>query len=170
MIEIETLVSTDIKDFLKQLSAVIEFDQVRTDALPRESFAPEYNDSMWRAWRRDHRRVIEELLSTADTIPPARLSELTELTTTREPALIGSAVLEYFAEVVCGSCPGERLGTAERFVGWLIANLSNQPEGKSRQQSARVSILQWLPVIDPLRIAQDPECCYGAATLSLVEW
>jgi hypothetical protein len=170
MIEIETLAPTDIKNFLKQLAAAIELDQVRVDVLPQESFAPEYNDSMWRAWRRDHRRVIEELLSTADRIPPAMLSELTRLAITREPVLIGSAVLEFFAEVVCGACPRERLGTAERFIGWLTANLSNQPEGKPRHESARASILQWLPVIDPLRIAQDPECGYGVATLSLAEW
>ena len=33
--------------------------------------------------------------------------------------------------------------------------------GRPRHQDARTSILQWLPVTDPLRIAQDPECGYG---------
>src|ERR1700676_3314887 len=160
---VETLAPKDIQHFLKQLSATIQLDQVRVDALPPESFSPAYSDSMWRAWRRDHRIFINELLSTAYTIPPVMLSELTRLTVTREPALIGSVVLELFAEVVSGSCPREELGTAERFIGWLIKHLSDQPEGNPRHEGARASILQWLPVIDPLRIAKDPECGYDAA-------
>jgi hypothetical protein len=158
---IKTLTPEDIRTFLKRLSTAIELDQVHVDALPPERFSPEYSDGMWRTWRRDHRVFIGKLLLTADAIPPAMLRELTGLAITHEPELIGDVVLELCAEVVSGSCPPEDIGTAECFFGQLIKQLSDQPEGNRRHESAQGSLLQWLPVNDPLRIAQDPECGYG---------
>jgi hypothetical protein len=158
---IKTLTPEDIRTFLKQLSTAIELDQVHVDALAPERFSPAYSDGTWRAWRRDHRVFIDRLLLTADAIPPAMLRELTGIAIAHKPELIGSVVLELFAEVVSGSCPPEDHGTAERFFGWLIKQLNDQPGGNLRHESARASILQWLPVSDPLRIAQDPERGYG---------
>ena len=158
---IKALTPEDIRTFLKRMSTAIELDQIHVDTLPPERFSPVYNDGMWRAWRRDHRVFIDKLLLTAVAIPPAMLRELTRIAITREPELIGRVVLELFTEVVSGSCPLEYLGTAERFFCWLIEQLRDQPEGKLRHESARASILQWLPVADPLRIAQDPECSYS---------
>jgi hypothetical protein len=158
---IKTLTPKDIRNFLKRLSNAIELDQVHVDALPPERFSPAYSDSMWRDWRHGHRVFIDELLLTADAIPPAMLSELTGIAITYEPALIGSVLLEIFAEVVSGSCAREDLGTSERFFGWLIKQVSQQPKGNLRHKGAPASILRWLPVSDPLRIAQDPECGYG---------
>jgi hypothetical protein len=96
-----------------------------------------------------------------DAIPSATLGELTRIAVTYEPDLIRHIALELFAEVVSGSCPQKELGTAELFFGWLIKQVGAQSEGRPRHQDARTSILQWLPVTDPLRIAQDPECGYG---------
>jgi hypothetical protein len=158
---IEKLTSKDIRNFLKRLSAAIELDQVHVDALPAERFSPAYSDSMWRAWRHDHRVFIDKLLLTADAIPPAVLDELTGIAITNKPALAGSVVLELFAEVVSGSCLEADLGTADRFFGGLIKQLRDHPEGSPGLEGARASIVKWLPVADPLRIAQDPECGYG---------
>lgn len=157
---IETLAPEDIQNCLKRLSTAIELDQVHVDRLPPERFSIAYRDSMWRTWRHDHRVFVEKLLLTADAIPPLMLWQLTGIATAYEPALVGNAVLELFAEVVSGCC-AEDFGTAERFFGALIEKMRGQCKGRPRQGGAQASILQWLPAADPLRIAQDPECGYG---------
>jgi hypothetical protein len=154
-----TLAPEDIKKFLKRASVAIELEQLYVDMLPPESFSPQYNDGMWRDWRRDHRSFIEMMLSTADAIPPATLRELTAIATTREPAEIGRALVELFGEVVGDCCPKEDLATATQFLGRLTEEMRNRPESKLGLE-ARASILLWLPAIDPLRIARDPECGY----------
>jgi hypothetical protein len=155
---IDTLTPKDIKNFLERLSVAIGLDQVHVDALPAERFSPEYDDAMWRDWRHGHRDFIDQLVLTADTMEPATLSELTRLSITHEPGLIGSVMLELFAEIVCGSCSQEDCGTAEQFFGSLIEQVRDKAESRSRREGARISMLQWLPLIDPLRIARDPEC------------
>ncbi|MGY4177655.1 hypothetical protein ACVIHH_002946 [Bradyrhizobium sp. USDA 4518] len=154
-----TLTPEDIRNFLKQLSVAIELDQSSVDALPPERFSIEYDDDMWRAWRREHRLHIEKLLCTADAIPPVMLWRLTGVAIGYEPALVGNTLLELFAEVAAGGC--EDLATAETFFGVLIKQMSGQAKRSSRRGSARTSMLQWLPTTDPLRIAQDPECGYA---------
>jgi hypothetical protein len=156
----ETLTHADIRDLLRGFDASIELDQLRVDAMPAAKFHPAYEDSMWRGWRRNHRGYTNKLLSTVDAIPSEMLGELTRIAVTYEPDLIRRITVELFAEVVCEGPPGE-LGTAELFFGCLIKQVGAQSEGRPRHQDARTSILQWLPVTDPLRIAQDPECGYG---------
>jgi hypothetical protein len=156
----ETLLAKDEGNLLKRACNAIEFDQVLVDTSPAGSFSSAYNDSMWRSWRSDHRVLIERLASTVDKIPPAMLRELTELATTCEPAIAGETMLELCAEIVSGSCPEEDFGSAELFFGEIIRQLNAQSKGPGHE-SARASILRWLPVVDPLRIAQDPECAYG---------
>lgn len=154
------LTHADIRDFLSGLVAAIELDQLRVDGMPAAKFHPSYNDSMWRGWRSGHISYVSALLSTVDEIPSPMLRELAGIAITREPEAIGNIALEIFAEAVSGSCQEER-GTAELFFGSLIKHEGEQSERGPRQQSARISILQWLPVSDPLRIARDPECGYG---------
>ncbi|WMT76948.1 hypothetical protein [Bradyrhizobium sp. Ash2021] len=155
-----TLTLEDVQEFLKRLTATIELDQLNVDAMPPEHFATAYNDSMWRTWRHDHRAYIEKLLLTTDAMPPVMLWQLTGIAIAYEPARVGNIVLELFAEVVSGSC-AEDLGTADRFFGRLIQEMSGQRKGNSCHGSAQASILRWLPELDPLRIARDPECGYG---------
>jgi hypothetical protein len=156
----ETLTHADIRDLLKGLGAAIELDQFRVDAMPAAKFQPPDNDRMWRVWRAGHISYINKLLSSVDTIPSAMLIELTGIAITYEPNVIGHIALKLFAEAVSGSCPQEELGTAERFFGWLIKQVGEHSEGSPRSTGAKSSILEWLAVTDPLRIAQDPECGY----------
>jgi hypothetical protein len=157
----ETLTHADIRDLLKGFSAGIELDQLRVDAMPAANFKAPYNDRMWRGWRSGHISYINKLLSSVDRIPPAMLKELTWIAMTYEPKVIGQVALELFADAVSGSCPEEELGTAERFFGWLIKQAGDDSQHSPRSQGARSSVLQWLAVTDPLRIARDPECGYG---------
>ncbi|WP_050629305.1 hypothetical protein [Bradyrhizobium viridifuturi] len=101
------------------------------------------------------------MLSTADAIQPATLKHVTEVATAYEPGVVGSVVLELFAEVIGGRA--EDLGTAGNFFGALIEEMGGQRRGSASHVEAQVSILQWLPTTDPLRIAQDPECGYALA-------
>jgi hypothetical protein len=156
----ETLTHADIRDLLRGFGAAIELDQYRVDAMPAAKFHPAYDDSMWRRWRDDHISYASRLVSTVDAIPSEMLGELTRLAVTYEPELIRYIALELFAEVACDG-PQDKLGTAELFFGWLIKQVGAQSKGLPRHQGARSSISQWLPVTDPLRIAQDPECGYG---------
>ncbi|MVT64860.1 hypothetical protein GPL21_07035 [Bradyrhizobium pachyrhizi] len=155
------LTPKDIKTFLNRLAAAIERDQVNVDALPRERFSIAYNDSMWRSWRQDHRDYIEKLLSTVEAIPPVVLKQLTEIAAAYEPELVGGAMLELFAEVVSGSS-AEDVGSAERFFGALIKEMSGQRKRIYHHVNAPESVMQWLEPADPLRIARDPECQYGS--------
>ena len=156
----ETLTHADIRDLLRGFDAAIELDQLRVDTMPAAKFHPAYDDSMWRGWRRNHRSYTTKLLSTVDAIPSEMLGELTRIAVTYEPDLIRHVTLELFAEVVCEGLQ-EELGTAALFFGCLIKQVGTQSEGRPRHQDAKTSILQWLPVTDPLRIAQDRECGYG---------
>lgn len=157
----ETLTHADIRNLLQRFSAAIELDQRHVDVVPAASFHPLYDDKMWRDWRAYHVSYIDKLLTSVDTIPSAMLTELTEIATTYEPKVIGHVAIGLFAEAVSGSCPEEELGTAERFVRWLIKEARQHCEGTPRPESARSSVSRWLSAIDPLRVAQDPECQYG---------
>jgi hypothetical protein len=150
----------DVKNFLKRASAAIQLDQVYVDALPSESFAREYDDSMWRVWRREHRSLINKLLRTADAIQPATLRELTRITAIHEPSHIGAVVLDLFAELVGGNS-AEDIPTAEQFFSWAIRQLPRWSKSGTHKEGARASILQWVPLLDPLHIADDPQCGYG---------
>lgn len=158
---IKTLTPEDIQNILRRLSVAIEIDQVYVDAMPRERFSPEYNDSMWRDWRTDHRAFVGRLVLTTDAILTTMLSELTEIAITREPARVRSIILELFAEVVGGHCSQDDFVTAEQFFGRLIKQTRDEPKRSRRHEGAQAAILQWLPVVDPLRISQDSECGYG---------
>ena len=157
----ETLAAQDVGNLLKRVSTAIQFDQVLVDTLTAGSFSPAYSDRMWRGWRSDHRAFIDRLASTVDKIPPAMLSELTGLATTCEPALVGKTMRELLALIISGSCPEEDFASAKLFFGEIIRQLNAESTGvPPRHENARASILRWMPVVDPLRIAQDPECLY----------
>ena len=151
----------DIRDLLAGFDAAIELDQLRVDALPPECFHPYYTDSTWRLWRCLHRAYIERLLATVDAIRPELLDRLTLVALCYDPAVVGDAMLDLFGDGVSGNCPEEELGTATLFFGRLIEALCLMRMGKPRNEAARALMMEWLPVTDPLRIAQDEECGYG---------
>ena len=101
---VKTITPEDIRDLLGGFAAAIELDQLRVDALPPEKFHPLYSDSLWRSWRRDHITYINKLLTTVSVIPPAVLEELTRITITCEPAVVGQFAADLLAEEVCGNC------------------------------------------------------------------
>jgi hypothetical protein len=157
----ELLTAEDLRDLLIGFAAAIELDQIRVDALPPEKFHPEYDDGMWRRWRRNHLEYIHKLLPSIDEIPSTILKELSQAAIAHEPAAVGQIALDLFADAASGSCAEEELENATRFFGWLIKGLSGKSPGKPLNKGARTRMMQWLPVTDPLRISRDPECSYG---------
>jgi len=52
----KTLTTEDMRDLLTGFAAAIEFDQILVDALPPESFHPDYSPDMWRMWHQHRAR------------------------------------------------------------------------------------------------------------------
>jgi hypothetical protein len=157
----KTLNTQDIRDLLVGFAAAIELDQIRVDALPPRKFHRHYSPSLWRTWRRSHLDYINQLLSSVNAMPPALLQELTRLALTYEPSAVRETVIDLFSCAASGvECP-EQFEAATLFFGWLIVDVRRRSEGKQIVGDARTLMMQWLPVTDPLRIAEDSECGYG---------
>ena len=155
------IMTSDVRDLLTCFAAAIELDQVRVDALPARKFHHLYSGSLWRMWRRDHLEYVNLLLSTVDAIPPAILDKLTWIATNYEPEIVGEAAIDLFGGVAGGTYPREDVATAAVFFEWLIEHLTDKCDGQPIGEDAPAFMMRWLPVTDPLRIAQDPECGYG---------
>jgi hypothetical protein len=63
---------------------------------------------------------------------------------------------------VSDSYAPEEVETASLFFGSLIQDVTRASPGKPVQGDAKALMMNWLPVTDPLRIAEDPETGYGA--------
>ncbi|MBR1272938.1 hypothetical protein JQ629_36275 [Bradyrhizobium sp. AUGA SZCCT0222] len=149
----------DIRDWLAGLAAAIELDQIRVDALPKERFPPQYDDGSWRLWRKEHLEFIARLLPTIDEIPPPTLKQIGRLAFKYESAVVNGILLGILADVASKDCAYEELTTAGLFLNELIRRVLLK--GVPVAGDARDRITRWVPVTDPLGIAQDTECLYG---------
>jgi hypothetical protein len=156
-----TLTHADVRDLLIGLSAAIELDQIRVDALRANGFHPAYNDSMWRRCRRDHLNFIDRLLPTVTMISKALLRELSRIAVAYDPAGVHEVMVDLLSEAANGTCALEEVESAEKFFGWLVKNASLGVPGEPLAGNARSLMMQWVRVTDPLHIADDPECGYG---------
>ncbi|KRR06837.1 hypothetical protein [Bradyrhizobium valentinum] len=157
---VKLLTAEDLRAFFRGFAAAIELDQIRVDTLPAHRFHHEYSDSVWRSWRNTHLRYLNQLLLTLDMIPPAELEKLTWIATNHEPAFLGEATLNVFAEAATSSAEMNDLATAKLFFDRFIEVVMRSSNPKLVDGDAAALMMRWLPVTDPLRIAQDPECGY----------
>jgi hypothetical protein len=165
----DMLEHADIEIVLRRFSTAIERDQRRIDAMPRAKFHPSYNDAMWRDWRHGHRIYVDLLASTVADVPLLLLEKLSVIARSYEPKFIREVVLEIFSEVVSGSCDQDEYATARRFFEGLTKQVRKRAKTTARGERAKVSLTRWFPLVDPLRIASDSECVYGAsASLTLL--
>jgi hypothetical protein len=156
------LTHNDIREILTGFAAAIQLDQIHVDALPPERFHHFYDPGMWRQWRRDHLDYMNKrLLPTLEPMPSDLLRELTEIALTYEPMAVRESLLELFAHAVVEDA--EHLETATLFFQDLIRTINHLDPEKAKAPNAdtRACILKWLSSTDPLRISEDPECCYG---------
>jgi len=152
----------DIRDLFAGFFVAIELDQLRVDALPSEAFQEDYSDNTWRVWRRCHLEYLSLLLSTVHLIRPATLERLTWIAINYDPRFVGERLLDVLGAASACSVPREDVATAELFLKLLIEDVSGRREGRSIAQDARTLMQRWLRATDPLHIARDPECGYGA--------
>lgn len=154
------ITNDDIRELLAVFVAAVELDQIRVDALPEKAFHYHYSDNMWRIWRRCHLEYLRLLLSTVDAIQPATLEKLGRIAIHYEPKIVRERLRDLLGSAASGDVPREDVATAVLFFEWLIEDISGHPEGKSTGLDARALMMQWLPITDPLQIADDPECGY----------
>lgn len=165
----DTLEHADIETVLRRFSAAIERDQLRIDAMPRAKFHPSYDDAMWRDWRHGHRIYVNFLASTVADMPLLLLEKLSAIAPSYKPEFIRGVILEIFSEVVSGSCDQEQYATAGQLFEGLIKQVQERAKATTGGERAKVSLARWFPLVDPLRIASDPECVYGPlASLTLL--
>jgi hypothetical protein len=165
----DMLEHADIEIVLRRFSAAIERDQLRIDAMPRAKFHPLYHDAMWRDWRHGHRIYVNVLASTVADMPLLLLEKLSAIARSYKPEFIRAVILEILSEVVSGSCDQDEYATAGRLFEGLIEQVHKRAKATARGERAKVSLARWFPLSDPLRIALDPECVYGAsASLTLL--
>jgi len=154
----QMLTVEDVETMLKRLSGAIERDQTYVDGLPRGLFSHQYDDDLWRNWRRGHRTFIDDLLATVGAMSPTDLRQLTDVASGFAPTAVRKVALETFAEVV-GECV-DADKTARQFFARVAREVVRQGRGKRPAGDPREAISQWFSDIDPLTIAQDPECGY----------
>jgi hypothetical protein len=153
-----TITHEDIRNLLMGFAAAVELDQIRVDALPRERFHPAYIDSMWRSIRRESLDCIHRLLPTVNAMPLTLLEELSELSFAYDPRDVRETLVMLFSRALYWTEVDE---TAEQFFGRLIKNMAGKASsGNLLKRQASEQMMKWLFLIDPLRIAEDPECGY----------
>ena len=156
------ITKADIRDRLAAFIVAIKLDQIRVDALPARAFHCEYSESMWRLWRREHLEYLDLLFPTVEAIPQVTLERLTLIATQCDPKVVSERLLEFFGAASAHSVPRKDVATARIFFNLLIDDVSPRLEGKPVGYDARVRMMRWLRPTDPLHIARDPECGYGA--------
>jgi hypothetical protein len=165
----DTLEHANIETVLRRFSAAIERDQLRIDAMPLLKFHPSYDDAMWRDWRHGHRIYVNFLASTVADMPLLLLEKLSAIARSYKPEFIRGVILEIFSEVVSGFCDQDQYATAGQLFEGLIKQVQERAKATTRGERAKVSLARWFPLVDPLRIASDPECVYGPlASLTLL--
>jgi hypothetical protein len=155
----DALTRDDLRNLLSALSAAIELDQLRVDKIPALKFSPRYDDAMWRHWRADHVFLVQELVLSVQWVTQAALDELTAVARSRDPAQVGRVVIELLAEAV--SDGRSELREAATFFDQLIQGALLKAGTRCTQLDAKSSAERWFAVVDPLHIADDPECGYG---------
>lgn len=155
----KALIKADFRKFLEALSHRIQLDQIYVDSLPREQLSCIYDGGLWCDWRRDTSVFIDKLIASTDGMSSSALQGLTEVALSFNPAVVARIMQETFAEIVSGSS-AEGCETAQHFFEWVAGEVVRQGRGKRLNRNARKAMSQWLPAIDPLGIAQDPECGY----------
>ncbi|UWU91375.1 hypothetical protein [Bradyrhizobium sp. CB1015] len=153
------LAPSNIKELLTDLSKAIARDQIYVDSLPREQFTSQYDDGMWREWRRKNLLLIERLIKSSDDLSPSLLRRLTVVAAGFDAAIVRTILLETLADIV-GGCLAAPPRTAQGFFDGLTNEVVRQARGKHRNPSARKALLEWFDATDPLAIARDPECQY----------
>jgi hypothetical protein len=158
----QSLTHDDIRNLLLAYAGAIALDQVRADALPSGSFHPEYHRGMWQRYRQSHLDFINLLFSTTKEIPSSLLKKLAATAGERKTAVVRAAIVERFAQGAVHSLAPGQIDSAPMFFSVLVEDVGTGSSGRVAYGNHRERMIRWLAPIDPLHIADDPECGYLA--------
>jgi hypothetical protein len=153
----------DIRNLLRAYSGAIALDQIRVDALPLVSFHPGYSRGMWLTYRRAHIAFITQLLRTTRDMPKRLVQELNLVAGTREPKVVRKEFIELLSMGAARSLAPGQIDTAPLFFAALVEDVgTGWIRGGRADVNTRARFEKWLDLVDPLSLAEDPECQYLA--------
>jgi hypothetical protein len=161
------LTRRDVRDLLFGYSGAIALDQIRVDYLPPGSFHKEYNRGMWKRYRTRHLQFINHLMVSLEQIPKGTLCDLTMLATRRKTRTVRKAMVDLLSIGATNSYASGQVDSAPLFFSFLVREVGCGLED-DRGDGFSQRIMRWLKPIDPLGIAEDPECGYMPALQSRV--
>jgi hypothetical protein len=161
-VQTQSLTRDDIRNFLLAYSGTIALDQVRVDALPPGSFHREYDRGLWQRYRQGHLDFINRLLATIGEIPSSLLQKLTCVAAVRKTAVVQKAIIDLLSQASTHSLAPDQIDSSPLFFRSLVEDVGTGSIGGVARGNSRVRMMRWLIPIDPLRIADDPECGYLA--------
>jgi hypothetical protein len=139
--------------------------------LPRKHFHRYYRRGLWIIWRQSHLSFIDELVATTGAIPRTLLKDLTVLAARRDPLIVRKTMVEMLALGAARSLAPRQIDTATSFFQGLLVSVGDgsfEP-GYPNCKHSKARLTRWLALIDPLSIAEDPECGYLAALQRALE-
>jgi hypothetical protein len=153
----------DIRNLLRAYSGAIALDQFNVDALPKNSFHVYYKREVWVHWRRRNIDFINKLLATTEALPSKLLSSLTVLAARRDPVVVRETMVGMLATGAVGSIVPGQIDTATLFFQALLESVGNEaftPDDHRDCEHRKTRMTQWVALIDPLSIADDPDNGY----------
>jgi hypothetical protein len=117
---------------------------------------------MWLRYRRCNIAFINQLLRTTRDISQQLLQNLNLVACTREPQVVRKVVIELLSMGAANSLAPGQIDTAPLFFTALVEDVGTAWTGYRADVNAKARFERWLDLIDPLSLAEDPECQYLA--------
>jgi hypothetical protein len=157
----------DIRNMLTAYSGAIALDQLKVDALPPTSFHPSYSRGMWLRYRRIHIAFVDQLLCSTRDIPSKLLQKINLMAATQNPKRVRRAIVNFLSIGATGSWSPGQIDSAPLFFAALVEDVGIGHVGREKYnfgrdvyKNHRKRFERWLSLVDPLSIADDPECQY----------
>ncbi|MBR0939243.1 hypothetical protein [Bradyrhizobium jicamae] len=150
----------DVQNLLLSYSGAIALDQVRVDCLPPASFHKQYSRGTWKRYRRRHLEFINHLMVSLEQIPERTLGELTLLAERRRTRTVRNALVDLLSQAATDAFAPGQIDSAPLFFDFLIREVGCGVLESAERGDFRERMMCWLKPIDPLSIADDPECDY----------
>jgi hypothetical protein len=157
----------DIRNMLTAYSGAIALDQLKVDALPSTSFHPFYSRGMWLRWRRSHIAFIDQLHGSTRDIPSELLQKINVMAAAQNPKRVRRAIVNFLSIAVSESWSAGQIDSAPLFFAALVEDVGTGAVGREKYnfgrdvyKNRRKRFERWLRLVDPLSIADDPECQY----------
>jgi hypothetical protein len=165
---VQTLSHADIMAFLLAFAEAVALDLERVESLPTESFHPLYDPKKWRYHRQDCLYVLFGLRATTKGIAYRLLKALTAVSIGQESPLVRREFVKLLRHNARTNASGYNDSAPELFEE-LIKRVGIACSAPVKAGDARARMMSWIAPIDPLGIAEDPECGYLAGLRRFVE-